>query len=134
MENLSQIIRNANINNRIGDNIRKLRLKAGLTQEEIALKSGLSQGYINQLESGKRKFTQKSLELIAEALSIPMIELFREEETQRPPTVVEGIERYRKKRPDKKEFLALLNELPEHVVEHYFTLLRLEKEILRKKP
>jgi len=134
MENLSQIIRNANINNRIGDNIRKLRLKAGLTQEEIALKSGLSQGYINQLESGKRKFTQKSLELIAEALSIPMIELFREEETQRPPTVVEGIERYRKKCLDKRGFLALLNELPEHVVEHYFTLLRLEKEILRKKP
>lgn len=43
-------------------------------------------------------------------------------------------ERYRKKRPDKKEFLALLKELPEHIVEHYFTLLRLEKEILRKKP
>jgi transcriptional regulator with XRE-family HTH domain len=119
--------------NIVGDNIRRLRLKFGLTQEEIALKSGLSQGYINQLESGKRKFTQKSLELIAEALSIPMIELFREEETQRPPTVVEGIERYRKKRPDKRGFLALLNELPEHVVEHYFTLLRLEKEMWKKK-
>lgn len=120
--------------NIVGENIRRLRLKFGLTQEEIALKSGLSQGYINQLESGKRRFTQKSLELIADALSIPMAELFREEEIKRAPAIAEGIERYKKKRPDKKEFLALLNELPEHVVEHYFTLLRLEKEILRKKP
>ncbi|MEW6420056.1 MAG: hypothetical protein AB1480_18405 [Nitrospirota bacterium] len=61
-----------------------------------------------------------------------MIELFREEEAQRAPEVAERIERYRKKRPDKKEFLALLNELPEHVVEHYLTLLRLEREILSK--
>lgn len=110
-----------------------MREEAGLTQEELALKSGLSQGYINQLESGKRRFTQKSLELIADALSIPMVELFREEETQHVPAVAERAERYREKRPDKKEFLALLNELPEHVVEHYLTLLKLEKEILRKK-
>lgn len=120
--------------NIVGDNIRRLRLKLGLTQEEIALKSGLSQGYINQLESGKRRFTQKSLELIADALSVPMVELFREEKAQQTPSVAEGIEieKYRKKRPDKKEFLALLKELPEHIVEHYLTLLKLEKEILIK--
>lgn len=88
--------------------------------------------YVNQLESGKRRFTQKSLELIADALSIPMVELFREE-TQYVPSVAEGIERYRKKRPDKKEFLALLNELPEHIVEHYLTLLRLEREMWKRK-
>jgi len=54
--------------NIVGDNIRRLRSEAGITQEEVALRSGLSQGYINQLESGKRRFTQKSLELIAEAI------------------------------------------------------------------
>jgi transcriptional regulator with XRE-family HTH domain len=118
--------------NIVGDNIRRLRLKVGLTQEELALKSSLSQGYINQLESGKRRFTQKSLELIANALSIPIIELFREEE-KHVPLVAEGIGRYRKKRPDKKEFLALLKELPEHIVEHYLTLLRLEREIWKRK-
>lgn len=118
--------------NIVGDNIRRLRSKTGLTQEEIALKSGLSQGYINQLESGKRKFTQKSLELIADALSVPMVELFRDE-AQLAPLVAEKIERYRKKHPDKKEFLALLKGLPEHVVEHYLILLRLEKEIWKKK-
>ena len=117
----------------MGDNIRRLRLKTGLTQEELALKSGLSQGYINQLESGKRRYTQKSLEQIAETLSIPAMELFREEETRRTPVVSEGIKRHRKKPPDKKEFLTLLNELPEHIMEHYLTLLKLEKEIWRKR-
>ena len=113
--------------------IRKLRLKAALTQEDLALKSGLSQGYINQLESGKRMFTQKSLELIANALSVPMEELFREEEGKHVSAVVERIERQKRKHPDKKKVLTLLNQLPEHIVEHYLTLLRLEREILRKK-
>jgi transcriptional regulator with XRE-family HTH domain len=110
--------------NIVGDNIRRLRLKAGLTQEELALKSGLSQGYVNQLESGKRRFTQKSLELIADALSIPMGELFREEGIQTVTAVAEKNVRYKKKRPDRKKFLALLNELPKDIVEHYLTLLR----------
>ncbi|MEK6673277.1 MAG: hypothetical protein AABY42_07365 [Nitrospirota bacterium] len=47
--------------------------------------------------------------------------------------VAERIEKYRVKHPDREEFLALLKELPEHIVNHYFTLLRLEKEILRKR-
>ncbi len=108
-------------------------MKIGLTQEDLALKSGLLQGYINQLESGKRRYTQKSLELIADALSIPMAELFKEEEPQRLPSVSEETEKYRKKHPDKKEFLTLLKVLPEHIVEHYLTLLRLEREIHKKK-
>lgn len=119
--------------NIVGDNIRRLRLDAGLTQEELALKCGLSQGYINQLESGKRRFTQKSLDMIADTLSIPLMELFREGEVQHVPAVSEDIKRYRKRRFDKKEFLALLKELPEHITEHYFTILKLEREIREKK-
>ena len=124
--------------NLVGDNIRRLRLIAGLTQEELALKSGLSQGYINQLESGKRRFTQKSLELIADSLSVPMVELFREEKTPHAPVITEEVKKYRQIRPSKKEFLALLNDLPEHIVEHYLILLRLEKKVwtsgLSKRP
>lgn len=119
--------------NIVGDNIRRLRLDAGLTQEELALKCGLSQGYINQLESGKRRFTQKSLDMIADTLSVPLIELFREGEVQQVPAVSEDIKLYRKRRFDKKEFLALLKELPEHITEHYFILLKLEREIWGKK-
>ncbi|MBM4066407.1 MAG: helix-turn-helix transcriptional regulator [Planctomycetes bacterium] len=116
--------------NVVGSNIRKFRLKAGITQEELALMSELSQGYINQLESGKRNYTQKSLGLIANALSIPIIEFFREDEEI--PLVSEKESTYLKKKSYKKEFIQILNGLPEHIVEHYLTLLKLEKEVLMK--
>ncbi len=121
--------------NMVGNNIRRLRTEAGLTQEGLALKSGLSQGYINQLESGKRKFTQKSLELIADALSVPIVALFGEARPShtRTPVVNERVEKYRKRRPGKKEFLVLLNDLPDHIVEHYFILLRMESALWKKK-
>lgn len=117
--------------NVIGNNIKKFRLKAGITQEELALASGLSQGYINQLESGKRNYTQKSLELIANALSIPIIEFFREEDGE-IPLISENESIYQKKRSYKKEFIRILNDLPEHIVAHYLTLLKLEKELQTK--
>jgi transcriptional regulator with XRE-family HTH domain len=118
--------------NIVGTNIRRIRLAAGLTQEQLALESGLSQGYINQLENGGRKFTQKTLELIADALSVPLIEFFREEDKR----VASGKKKIGKKKrpPDRRQFLALLKKLPDHVVEHYFNLLKLESEVLKRKP
>ena len=69
----------------------KFRLKAGITQEELALRSGLSQGYINQLELGMRNYTQKSLELITVALSAPLIEFFKEGEIEQASNSAENI-------------------------------------------
>ncbi len=121
--------------NIVGENIKQLRTKIGFTQEELALNSGLSQGYINQLESGKRRFTQKSLEMIANALSVSIGDLFEKNEKSNDVSVVveEKVEKYRKIRSSKKEFFALLDALPEHIVEHYLILLRLEKKIWSSK-
>jgi transcriptional regulator with XRE-family HTH domain len=123
--------------NIVGENLRKIRMGMGITQEEVALMSGLSQGYINQLESGKRMFTQKSLEQIAKALKVPIIDFFKfKKEKERPVGVHEEVSEYkykkRKKSFSKKEILALLNELPPQLGEHYLTLLRLEKELWKK--
>ncbi|MEP9412444.1 MAG: helix-turn-helix transcriptional regulator [Candidatus Brocadia sp.] len=117
--------------NVVGSNIRKFRIKSGITQEELALMSGLSQGYINQLESGKRNYTQKSLELIAGALSKPVLEFFRDE-NEEVLLISEKESGYLKKKSYKKEFIQILNDLPEHIIEHYLTLLKLEREILMK--
>lgn len=116
----------------VGGNIKRLRLGAEITQEELALRSGLSQGYINQIESGKRRFTQKSLEMITNALSVPMSELFKTEVYQQPRVLQESMAGYGKKRITQKDFLALLNGLPEHIVRHYFLLMKLEMEIWKK--
>ncbi len=120
--------------NIVGENLRKMRIRMGLTQEEVALRSNLTQGYINQLENGKRMFTQKSLELIAKALKIPLIDFFKKDEKE-ADRVGEEVSEYRYKSAKtlyKKEILALLNELPAPLREHYLNLLRLEKELWKK--
>jgi len=120
-----------NKENIVGNNLRKLRMNEKLTQEELALRCGLSQGYINQLESGKRKFTQKSLELIAHAFSLPIIEFFKENNMEQNTLVAEAPVAYKKKTSYKKEFISLLNELPEHIINHYLTLMKLECQLLK---
>jgi transcriptional regulator with XRE-family HTH domain len=112
--------------NIVGNNIRTIRTRKGLTQEALALESGLSQGYINQLENGSRLYTQKSLEMIAEALSTPMIIFFKEEDSPKDQEKDPA-----DKKNYKKELLSLLNGMPDHIIEHYVTLVKLEKQILK---
>lgn len=114
-----------------GKNIRKWRLRKNLTQEKLALESGLSQGYLNQLESGKKGFSEGRLQDIAAALGVPISALFEEEEKNdycsREP---------RKKvcqKADKKELWRLFNKLPEHIAEHYMLLMKMEMDILEGK-
>jgi transcriptional regulator with XRE-family HTH domain len=116
--------------NIVGNNIKTIRTRKGLTQEALALESGLSQGYINQLENGSRLYTQKSLEMIAEALSTPMIDFFKEDDVKQAGTEDNRKDLADKKRY-KKELLSLLNGMPDHIVEHYITLVKLEKQLLK---
>jgi transcriptional regulator with XRE-family HTH domain len=120
--------------NIVGENLKKMRLRMGLTQEEVALRSGLSQGYINQLENGKRMFTQKSLEQIAKGLNVALIDFFEGEKREEAGGVREEMVEYRGKKrpPSKREIIALLNELPPSLQEHYFTLLRLERDLWKR--
>jgi transcriptional regulator with XRE-family HTH domain len=116
--------------NIVGNNIRILRIKKGLTQEALALESGLSQGYINQLENGKRLYTQKSLEMIAESLSTPVISFFQGEDVK-PENPKKRKGDIADKKHYKKELLSLLSSMPDRIIEHYVTLLKLEKQILK---
>jgi transcriptional regulator with XRE-family HTH domain len=119
--------------NIVGENIRSIRQARQLTQEELALMSGLSQGYINQLESGKRRFTEKSLCAIAEGLELPLYVFFKEEgREQQHPGIVEKPEAYTK-RPPAREVLNMLKALPPHIADHYMTLLSIEKNLYPKK-
>jgi transcriptional regulator with XRE-family HTH domain len=47
----------------------------GLTQAEVAEKSGLTQGYLSDLEAGKREGTPQTLRKIAEAMGIDPVML-----------------------------------------------------------
>ena len=56
--------------------IKKLREQRDMTQEQLAKKAGVTQGYIAQLESGLRKNPSlPSLRKLARALGVPVGEL-----------------------------------------------------------
>jgi transcriptional regulator with XRE-family HTH domain len=61
----------------VGENVRRIRLKKGLTQEQFAEVSGFSQQYISGLEQGRRNPTVVTLYELARALGVTHIELVR---------------------------------------------------------
>ena len=60
----------------IGMKLRRLRLKQGYSQEHLAERAGLHPTYSGQVERGEKNITVESLSKIAEALEVPMGELF----------------------------------------------------------
>jgi transcriptional regulator with XRE-family HTH domain len=63
----------------VGRNAARLRSEAGLTQEQLAERSGLSQQYISGLERGRRNPTVVTLYELASALGVSHVELVRED-------------------------------------------------------
>lgn len=63
------------VGRRIGANIRRLREAAGLSQEELADRSGLHRTYISQVERAVKNATIASLDKIARGLDVPLTEL-----------------------------------------------------------
>jgi len=61
----------------VGRNVKRIRLKQGLTQEEFAEVSGFSQQYISDLERGLRNPTVITLFELASALRTTPSELVR---------------------------------------------------------
>jgi transcriptional regulator with XRE-family HTH domain len=118
--------------NTVGNNLKRIREALNLTQEELALKCGLTQAYINFLESGKRGYTRKTIEKIAEVLNIPISQLFEEQREEGPTKVAELPVRYKEKRHIYNEIIDLLDKLPDSVIDHYKLLLKIEVEIRSK--
>jgi transcriptional regulator with XRE-family HTH domain len=61
----------------VGRNVRKVRLRVGLTQEQFAERSGFSQQYISGLEKGRRNPTIVTIYELAKALGVTHIDLVR---------------------------------------------------------
>jgi len=62
----------------VGDNVRRLRLVAGLSQAELANRMGVDRAYVSGLEQGQRNPTIISLWHVAKALGVPMRSFFDE--------------------------------------------------------
>ena len=62
--------------NRFGNAVRNARTAAGLTQEDLAERSGLDRSYIGGIERGERNPTLSVIEKIADGLGVSLAELF----------------------------------------------------------
>lgn len=62
----------------IGENIRKIRKEKGLTQSELAKKIGMSYQQIGQYEKGKRQPKIETIDKIATALGVRIVDITRD--------------------------------------------------------
>ena len=65
-----------NINYRLGQNIARLRMENGYSQEAFALECNISRAYYGRCELGLHSFTVDKLNLIANLLGITVSNLF----------------------------------------------------------
>ena len=61
----------------VGRNFARLRREKGLTQEEVEVRSGISQQYLSSLERGRRNPTVITLYELARALGVSHMDLIR---------------------------------------------------------
>ncbi len=69
-----------NIYEKVGQNIRKIRLEKGWTQELLSFEAEVNKNYISDLERGARNPTLKILEKIANALGVDIVDLLKEDQ------------------------------------------------------
>jgi len=69
----------------IAANVRRLRLRAFLTQETLAEKAGVDLSYLQRVEWARMNLTVRKLALIAKALQVSPSRLLRPARFSRPP-------------------------------------------------
>lgn len=64
------------VRQRLGMNVRRLRKAKGLAQEKFALGFGMDRTYVSGIERGTRNPTVTVVQRLADALEVPVAELF----------------------------------------------------------
>lgn len=64
------------IEQKFGKRIREIRLARGISQEELAFKSGMHRTYLGGIERGERNPCLKNIASIAKALGVNLADLF----------------------------------------------------------
>jgi transcriptional regulator with XRE-family HTH domain len=65
----------------VGEEVKRLRQAKGWTQEQLAVYAGSSQPTVNLLEAGKRNPSASTLEKLARALEVEVVDLFPKPQT-----------------------------------------------------
>lgn len=78
----------------VGTNVRKLRDRLGLSQDQLAELSGVSREQISRIENGKKKIISTSLHKIADAAGINVRQLMAGLDNSEKIKIGEGLEKY----------------------------------------
>jgi transcriptional regulator with XRE-family HTH domain len=92
-------MKNGNVVNLVGVRVRSLRRSKGLTQKELAEKSGLHLKLIRGIERGEADLSVEDLKKISGALGIEIIDLVRGKDEGGDPDVI------------KRELLKVINQI-----------------------
>lgn len=64
------------ITSKIGEKIKELRSRLGISQEALAHLADLDRTYVNSVENGKRNISIENIEKLAKALNISVRDFF----------------------------------------------------------
>lgn len=65
------------IEQKFGRRIKELRVRQGISQEELAFRCHLSKNYISDVERGRRNVSLKAIEKFAYGLKVKTSDLFK---------------------------------------------------------
>ncbi|MCL4476689.1 MAG: helix-turn-helix domain-containing protein [Nitrospirae bacterium] len=86
----------------IGERIKKRRKELGISQERLAEILGVTYQQIQRYENGTNKLNVENVQIIAHALSVPILHFFESDET---PAVAEKISPYSPTPPEEMRLL-----------------------------
>lgn len=72
-------IRRQDVINDFAERLRSLRESHGLTQQELANRSGIQVSYVSKIENGKYNISLSHLAALAEAFDMPVFMLLKNE-------------------------------------------------------
>ena len=62
---------------KFGENMKEIRLQKNMSQGDICRVLGLDRAYISNIENGKQNLTISTMEKVAEALSVSVLDLLK---------------------------------------------------------
>lgn len=99
-----------NINEIVGENIRKYRKLRGLTQQELGKRIGVLHNTISQYEKGRNAPEQNMIFAIAKELNVTVGDLFPETTTDENESYMKGLMLSEGLTKEDREYLASLIE------------------------
>lgn len=100
----------------LGRRLKELRMKKGLTQEELAEKTGLSVTFVGLVERGINTPSLETCNKIARALGVTLDELFYFQKDDKKLDLIKSL--LFKIRKGSVEELSLINEVAERILEY----------------